>query len=747
MSETAVRINGSDITRSSSDRDKKNFHLAPGAVAAGFANLNPQSAPNPQSNSESQSNITSGTKPDGCFYEFGGKIGAVANSNNPYFGSREFILSLFALVNIMLFELLLQFSFFSKVESELRRVFLPIHLGLSALSAGVVLASYIPTVLREVRQLQISNTFLVTAGLLILTISQPFAIASGVYAGSFVDIFTSLPLVCFLVVAGQDIRRILGDKLDWQQLMNLGRNNSSVRELTSNADSNSEVRTSEPVELDQSWIALENVRVGNTIRVDQGELLSCDGTVVGGQALLLEGRYPGLSPTRVRSVGEQVWAGSRIIRGTIDVRVAATYEDSSAGVFQEVVGNSIAEIDCVKNELARKSRIVALVIAAVAFVLAELLFFVQTPIVIVLRAASSVLLFAVFIDMLQMWDKVLRRAVVAASRMGCLFRENPNFDGLSSIRTLAIDSGTGSIARELSVKDFELMDDRIDRQGLLVALLAVCGKMECAWGDAFADFAAVELKNRSIKPVRTTETHYYGEHGGSAIIEGLDVTIGTEELLIERGVEIDPAAVSLVSGTLGEQNYYLAFGSEIVARFVLHDVGSKKMASSIAWLRKLGVKSQILGREGQSEVDAFAEKLGTVRAAVHSNLTNEKYLHKIEDFRPVALLASIDSRSDQIERCDLSIGFFDYLLCDTSKTEVTIFSSKALEALFLIPWRIKAVLRSEIFIGVSLLGIGVLLIWLFGFIPALSLAIVILSLALNYLVITRLIPISSTLKS
>lgn len=296
------------------------------------------------------------------------------------------------------------------------------------------------------------------------------------------------------------------------------------------------------------------------LEVEAGQEILADGVLISGIVEVNERQISGLSQRRLKNVGNLLYAGSEILEGKGLYRIERSPEDSLYTTCLPVLNRLQSEI--VDAQESARHRMFPLVFA-LAFVTAFAgIVWVRSGVEISqLLSGLSGLLFATL---------TLRMVLLIASFksivLSNLFRKGILLPSLQAMLELSKKTGIALMAEaQQSWESVKLakeivLDDRIEATKLraLNYVLASYGerKIDRAWLEAVVndefESEIFELKNYLS----------YGPKGVSATVEGSEISYGTEEFLIERGVYVQ--ASDLVSDQTVEA-HYLAINDQVVA--------------------------------------------------------------------------------------------------------------------------------------------------------------------------------------
>jgi len=413
----------------------------------------------------------------------------------------------------------------------------------------------------------------------------------------------------------------------------------------------------------------QGVVLGSTLTYGPGKVITVDGRVARGCIAVEERRFSPLPVFRIREEEEIVYAGSEVIAGTAEVTALTTPKDATLCQLQSAIAPMLEDAERgLEREDARASRWSALAIlflatAAGIFWHERSLGYVQP-----LLAAGTVALFA---SVCQVSNLVygLRRALVRrwVSR-GYLLSSANSCKELAAVRAVQCDPslcGDGSFVRGVGL---ELLDDRLATSALCEFICALLGRAEDPKLVAAGDFCRKQVRAPSVE--RVVDLREYVGRGICGVVHGVELSIGSEDFLVERGIMVQPSDGN-VGGT-ERQVVFVAIDDDVVARvYVASDQesvvpadgraqwsGSVDVSMSPGITQALGEEtllvrskeSDLVGQTALCEATQFDPEEGVIRRSTVVAFSRE--LAPLE-----ALLEECRRHTQAVDRFRLLVGF------------------------------------------------------------------------------------------
>jgi len=347
----------------------------------------------------------------------------------------------------------------------------------------------------------------------------------------------------------------------------------------------------------ETEIPVEEIEVGQILRVRPGEAVPVDGRLVAGETSIDQSVITGESMPVDKLVGDQVFSGTINQMGTFDMVVEKSSEDSS---FQRMVG-MVSSVDAEKTRMVRVADKWATWLVAIVMVLAVVTYFVTKDIY---RAVTVCIVFCPCAFIL-----ATPTAVVAAignlAKRGVLVRDGDSLERMAEIDTVAFDK-TGTITEgRPKVIESSFVGDRNASIGLVAS--AESGS-EHPLAKAFVAFADSE----GIGHSRPDAFKMSVGRGIEATIDGRVVLIGNARMMDEAAVTI-PADVIQRSEVLFSEGCTVVFVSEngTYSGFVAFSDSIRQTSKdAVIGLNGAGVKCMLLTGDNDRAAAHMAAEAG-----------------------------------------------------------------------------------------------------------------------------------------
>jgi Cd2+/Zn2+-exporting ATPase len=357
-------------------------------------------------------------------------------------------------------------------------------------------------------------------------------------------------------------------------------------------------------------VPVEEVGIGDLVRVKPGEAFCADGVVEAGESGADESALTGEAVPVEKSKGDQVFSGTINVGGTLDWRVARLPAESTlqkiirlihgaqrlrapsqrftdkfgTGYTYAVLGVSAAMflVWWLGLGLAPWRGTEA---APSAFYRAMTLLVVMSPCALVLSIPSAIL-----------------AAIAWGARHGVLFRGGAAVEKLAEVKVIALDK-TGTLTTgEMAVEAYESFPPGREREVMEIAFA-----LEARSEHPLARAIVRDGRARGVAELAVEGFESMTGQGVRGRVGGVAVMLGRRELL-EKGPLKDWAAK--LPASAAEFAEVWVVGPDFLGRALLRDAIRHESAPVLAALRREGIKTVMLTGDRRSTAEAVGAELG-----------------------------------------------------------------------------------------------------------------------------------------
>ena len=334
-------------------------------------------------------------------------------------------------------------------------------------------------------------------------------------------------------------------------------------------------------------VNIDDVQLGDILRVRPGDKVPADGIVLAGSGSLDESLLTGEPLPVAKAAGDKVVGGTLNGNGSFTLKVTAVGTDTVlSGIVKLVDQAQGSKLPVQKLADRISARFVPAVGAIAATTFAGWLL-AGHPLARSLSHAVAVLLIACPCALGLATPTAIMVGTGQAARRGIYIRNGEALETAATLDTLVFDK-TGTItAGHPVVTDF-LPATRQDEEALLALVAGVEQHSEHFLARALVAYCAA----RAIPPAPTFDFVITPGHGVQATCDGQTIRIGNAALLDAAG--IDCQARLAQADALAEQGktpVFVALDQSCVALFAIADAPREGAREAIALLHKLGLKT------------------------------------------------------------------------------------------------------------------------------------------------------------
>ena len=366
-------------------------------------------------------------------------------------------------------------------------------------------------------------------------------------------------------------------------------------------------------------VRIEQLAVGDLVRVRPGERIPADGLVIEGASAVDESLVTGEPIPVDKLPGSEVIGGSVNHVGSFDVRVSRVGADS----FLRTVARHVAEARALKPGILRLVDRVLLVYVPAVFAAAALGFLLWSLGELLVNgeadwrrasfAALSALIMGYPCALGMSTPLAIIRASGEAAERGILMRSGEAFHVFRSVRTIIFDK-TGTLTEGKP----ELVDV-LTPSGDANAILGLAASAETRSEHPLAAAIVSEAQCRGINLSAPASFEARPGRGVTATVAGQRLLVGTQRFLREEDIDTRPIdqLVDQVQER-GQTAVLVGIDGHAVAVLALADRPKPDAAATVAALRQLGLTPVLLTGDNWRTARAVAAAVGIeeIRAEV-----------------------------------------------------------------------------------------------------------------------------------
>ena len=332
---------------------------------------------------------------------------------------------------------------------------------------------------------------------------------------------------------------------------------------------------------------LDQIRVGQKVRVRPGENLPVDGRVIAGQSSVNQASLTGEAIPIEASEGSAVYAGTTNLTGQLDIEVTAVAGESTIGKVESLIREA-ENAKGHKQELIE--RLATYYVPVVLMVAALVWFFTSKSEIAAVRdqaaeRAVTVLVVTCPGALLIAYPTAMVAAFAAAARLGIMIKTTRVLESASNIDTVIMDK-TGTLTTGKFSVGRLAPADGVDPAILLQAATDAEQSSNHPLARSILETAAkARILPRAIRDYK--ELH---GRGVSAQTSDGQVLAGRAQWLLETDPSIASAVDQATKRIEGMSSVHVMLGGRYLGAVGLEDKLRQNASEVIARLRELGVR-------------------------------------------------------------------------------------------------------------------------------------------------------------
>lgn len=367
----------------------------------------------------------------------------------------------------------------------------------------------------------------------------------------------------------------------------------------------------------EEMINVEDIKVGDILRVLPGEIIPVDGKIISGNTSVDQAIMTGESLPVDKEAGDNVFCVTINRFGAIDMEATKVGEDSSLQKLIRMVKdaeNKQAPIQRIADKWATWLVPVALLIAIVTYIVTQ----------DIVRGVTVLVVFCPCALVLATPTAIMA-AIGQATKHGIIIKSGEALEKMGKVDTIAFDK-TGTLTfGKLEVSDTISFTKELNEKELLALVASAESRSEHPLGKAIV--AHAKEQNLVLNDIQ--EFRMEAGKGVHANVSGRNLFCGNKKYLIENGIDIPGQVVDTLDAlrNQGKASILVAADGLCVGVIGLSDVLRSTVNEMVAELHDMGTQTVLLTGDNRSTADYFAKQVGIT--SVRAELLPEEKVQNI----------------------------------------------------------------------------------------------------------------------
>jgi P-type Cu+ transporter len=355
-------------------------------------------------------------------------------------------------------------------------------------------------------------------------------------------------------------------------------------------------------------IAIEQVQLGDHVRVRPGEKISVDGVVLEGRTAVDESMLTGEPMPVEKAEGDEVVAGTINKSGSILFRAMRVGKDTALAQIIDMVKraqNSKPPIGRLADVIAAYFVPVVMIIAVIS-ALVWLNFGPDPRVAFAIVSATTVLIIACPCALGLATPMSVMVGIGKAAEAGVLIRNGEALQTASKVTAMILDK-TGTITLgEPKVTHIELAHASDEAE-----VLQLAASLEAGSEHPLALSIIESAKEKDLTLDTVADFHAVAGHGVEGVVRGHTLLFGNERLMRDSQVDIESyIEKAQVMAAQAQTPMYFAVDGKLSAIIAVSDPIKDDSIEAIKRLQKNGVRVVMLTGDNRATAKAVAEKVG-----------------------------------------------------------------------------------------------------------------------------------------
>lgn len=348
-------------------------------------------------------------------------------------------------------------------------------------------------------------------------------------------------------------------------------------------------------------VPLDQVQVGDLIRVKPGEKVPVDGTILEGVTSLDESMVTGESMPVMKKVGDTVVGSTINNNGTITFKATKVGSDTMLAQIVDLVKKAQTSHAPIQNLTDKISNIFVPAVMIVAILTFMIWYsFVGATFVQALLFAVSVIVIACPCALGLATPTALMVGTARSAKMGVLIKNGEVLQEVSNIDTVVFDkTGTITVGKPVVT----------DIVGDAKKVLTIAASLEESSEHPLASAILQKAKDKEISLVKVEKFEAIEGKGVRANYNGQVAFVGSNRLLVDVNISREMASRAEKLQNEAKTVVYVGLDGEIIGLVAIQDVPKPSSKDAIKELKARGLMTVMLTGDNKRVAQAIADEV------------------------------------------------------------------------------------------------------------------------------------------
>lgn len=401
-------------------------------------------------------------------------------------------------------------------------------------------------------------------------------------------------------------------------------------------------------------IPIEQLTVGDLVRVRPGERIPADGTVVSGMASVDEAAITGESIPAAKEKGASVTSATMVRNGTLIFRAERVGEDTTIRQIIRLASDASATKAPIARLADRVAGVFVPAVISVALIAGGVWLALGASVEFAFSIAISILVVSCPCALGLATPVAIMVGTGKGAENGILIKSGEAIETAHAIDTVIMDK-TGTITegkpRVTQVVTFGKTNER--------DLVALAAGLEAGSEHPLAEAVLRYAEEKDITPVSARDFRAVFGRGVTAEVEGHRCYAGNAKLLEENAISVEPVRDALAAmADNGETPLLFARDHAVIGVIGAADMEKATSAEAIRRFEAMGISVVMLTGDNARTAEAIRRRLGLERAiAGVLPEDKEKHIAALQaEGHKVAMIGDGINDAPALARADLGIA-------------------------------------------------------------------------------------------